>query len=1082
MAMVRVCQCVKIRPVLVLTRCLGALMPPPSGFSEGIPKPRRRREPEPEPEPHVAHGGEQQPVKVLHLFISEHEQKTNGGGKSFVEYGALAHILYASGAEGEWWIFRRYNEWLGLYSVLQTVSSSCPKPPPKRMWSDRNTIARRQTALNKWLAEVVSEEHAFAETTCLLQWIREGRVARAERKCTRNSPDLRVRIPSVALHEDGGLSASRMRVGETHSAAFMYTVRVESCMCAAWEVLKRFSQFAALRRELAVRHPTLLLPATPARTLMVTEAVANQRRETLAKFLTTLLRLPEIAADEVLLAFLDAPPLIRGVASGAPPTMQGQLRVLKAASVKHGTRTRSVHGTSRWLELRGTGLCFSSTRHAAREGSVDVSAADISWSPAERLISICNIAEATSAAGDGGGGGGGGGRGLVNGLQLFADNGKAYNAWARAISQACGDTVPAAAERFLDLAEEEEKEKEEEDGGGGGDEEEGQEEEGDDDDFDLFADSAPQEGDLFVTLPSPTSSDSQGCCSEAVIMRLQESLRDFGGLPQLAVTSACIAAGREGFVAVCRQENEYAIVHCNVPSAIQASAQEPITVVSVACVVAMEKTLDFCGQPDPCKVLVATSASDEHVMRLETAAGAAALLSELARVHGVVAKQGMMGALSGFEWLDRLKAVRRLPPADEKGEVGSRSGGESAGEGELLSWAYWAPEGGWISTPNAGTAGVEGGPPYTSSSGSSSSVAIDEAVASAAGVKLFCRQQDEDSAGTLPAQRASLGAKAVTFYTVELQQDLPAALLLSSSSSAAGAAADSGSSVTVAGRWSVLRRFSDFEALREVLLEQYAEVTSDLQFPPKASKAGALSGTDLAVVSTREVALFLWLGAVLAAANDSAVSSTIARSPELLVFLGMRRAAQHQREAQRKKNPWTSRAMPSKATGRVTRRAGYEVESTDRLGRSIMELVASQSGAPATPEIIDEQLVECAAFRAITPKLSYVVREVITHRVKRRANRRTMWLSTEEVELFDEVGERTLTIAFRSISRVKLVSPLEFEIAWFATDEKAAKQEEMKDAAASICKAGAPGQVMEMESMDSKMDHSLSSPTWTPQS
>jgi hypothetical protein len=110
------------------------------------------------------------------------------------------------------------------------------------------------------------------------------------------------------------------------------------------------------------------------------------------------------------------------------------------------------------------------------------------------------------------------------------------------------------------------------------------------------------------------------------------------------------------------------------------------------------------------------------------------------------------------------------------------------------------------------------------------------------------------------------------------------------------------------------------------------------------------------------------------------------------------------------------------------------------------------------------------------------VREVITHRVKRRANRRTMWLSTEEVELFDEVGERTLTIAFRSISRVKLVSPLEFEIAWFATDEKAAKQEEMKDAAASICKAGAPGQVMEMESMDSKMDHSLSSPTWTPQS
>ena len=32
------------------------------------------------------------------------------------------------------------------------------------------------------------------------------------------------------------------------------------------------------------------------------------------------------------------------------------------------------------------------------------------------------------------------------------------------------------------------------------------------------------------------------------------------------------------------------------------------------------------------------------------------------------------------------------------------------------TWAYWAPEGGWISTPTAGT-GVEGGLPYTSSGG-----------------------------------------------------------------------------------------------------------------------------------------------------------------------------------------------------------------------------------------------------------------------------------------------------------------------------------------------------------------------------
>ena len=67
----------------------------------------------------------------------------------------------------------------------------------------------------------------------------------------------------------------------------------------------------------------------------------------------------------------------------------------------------------------------------------------------------------------------------------------------------------------------------------------------------------------------------------------------------------------------------------------------------------------------------------------------------------------------------------------------------------------------------------------------------------------------------------------------------------------------------------------------------------------------------------------------------------------------------------------------------------------------------SQSGI-ATTEIVKEQLAECAAFRAVTPKLSYLIREIAGG--LKRNSYRTMWLSTEEIEFFDDTGALTATI------------------------------------------------------------------------
>jgi len=257
-------------------------------------------------------------LRVHHLFIQETEQKVDELGKLYVNYGALAHIEYDSGEEGEWWIFRRYSEWLALYGVLLKCrggGAACPKPPPKKMWSDRETISKRQTELNKWLAEVTSNTR-FSENPIFLRWIKKGRVANAAKKAVEGA-DLQVSIVRVSLFEDahGG-------------AAYIFAVKIESTMVPTWQTSKRYSQFAALRRQLGSNHPTISLPPMPGRSLMVTQDVAEKRRESLMRFLRLCTQITELATDEAFLSFLDAPELIRKQATGAPAMLFGNLRAL----------------------------------------------------------------------------------------------------------------------------------------------------------------------------------------------------------------------------------------------------------------------------------------------------------------------------------------------------------------------------------------------------------------------------------------------------------------------------------------------------------------------------------------------------------------------------------------------------------------------------------------------------------------------------------------------------------------------------------------------------------------------------------
>ena len=189
----------------------------------------------------------------------------------------------------------------------------------------------------------------------------------------------------------------------------------------------------------------------------------------------------------------------------------------------------------------------------------------------------------------------------------------------------------------------------------------------------------------------------------------------------------------------------------------------------------------------------------------------------------------------------------------------------------------------------------------------------------------------------------------------------------------------------------------------------HGQQVAGITFPPRSSSTGPLDGNDPQVVVTRQRLLLSWiecvlesppvdlrttnsgLSAVSSAASAAGEGEGLLHSPDLLLFLGMRRAAQLQRERRKAvtKRQWVGAGVAGK-------QGSSAVDSTDRLGRSITELLAVQHGA-ATADTIDEQLAVCAAFVAVMPKLLFPVREVTS--TMARTKKRTIWLGQDGLEL-----------------------------------------------------------------------------------
>jgi hypothetical protein len=382
------------------------------------------------------------PREVLHTFICEHEVKQDvAAGKEYVLYGARVSIRCASGKVAEWWIFRRYSDWLELKSVLSEVGG-CPKPPPKRLWkTDSNVVAKRKVELNRWLAEVCSQP-GLSSSPELIAWLRMGdlqrgaevaRAAAAASAGTRTSRassapnhargacvgrssvslaaiDVKITVPSVEFKEDAGAG----------SATFLFTVRVDSTMVPGWELTKRFSQFVELRAALALKLKTVALPQTPGKRFLVTQAKAETRREQLEQFVQKLLRVPEAAVSAEFLDFLEVPMLLRDALSGAPPTMSGSLHARVEAKAGY------VTDDSRYFALRGTGLTWAKAEGNFSDGALDVRNAEISFEPAEEHgISSCTVAILIKSRD-------------VGRMLLSAEADETVRSWAEALLEACG--------------------------------------------------------------------------------------------------------------------------------------------------------------------------------------------------------------------------------------------------------------------------------------------------------------------------------------------------------------------------------------------------------------------------------------------------------------------------------------------------------------------------------------------------------------------------------------------------------------------------------------------------------------------
>ena len=943
---------------------------------------------EPEAEPQAA--AEEVVRKIFAIFLTESAQKKDKDGKAYVLYGARVHVVYESGKEGEWWIFRRYSEWLALYEVLLKIRGGgpmCPKPPPKNVLRnlDRNAVEKRKVELNKWLAEVASNTR-FSESATFIDWLHEGRVADASKRNVAPA-DMQIRLPSFKLATEK----------KSDKAWHVYTLAMDSSMVPGWEVEKRFSDFVALWEALEGRHPTIALPPIPPKKVVVTDGTANHRRKTLERALQAAYRIPELATDETMLSFLQAPPLIHDTAAGAAPTMQGELAVGGQGSIDQ-----------RWFELRGTGLSYAREQFAHWEGSVNLVKA------AQGIMAVAAPPDGSTGAS----------RVLViqgqgAELRLRAPTDDGFREWAAAIFHAAGRPDDAAA-----VGGESSQRSSVSSSSSGGGTPLGR------------AASFVVEQRLSRKLSgSPLVTDGRATprgCAPEVVTQLRTMLRTASGLEELQLTVACEADAEGEYVAMASLDNEYAVLRM---AAAPSAAPPPPP--RVECALALGSRMRF-SQPDRRTVLISSgpsssasgaAAGDEGEggaglsCRMRTELDAAILLEELEQLHGVVAKQGLMAALSGFGWLEALDAAECV--IDTAGAAADSESIGALGRRTVDSAAeYWAPEGGWVVPPR----------PQDDEQESGGAAVIEEAVLSARGVELGGAESE------LAVITSELGKKSVMYYEVALRQSI------------GGAEAS----------WSVPRRFSHFEDLRAALRSDAA--VAALAFPAKATKGGAVAGTDPKVVAARQAGLHEWLSAVLELCGRSEPelgaddTAELSARPELLVFLGMHRAAQRQVERRR-----------SGAGSRKGGRLGAKMaDTTDKLGRSIEVLIGSQEDTE-NAAVLSSHLAECAAFRCVIPRLLFQVRE--SSGVRRRS--KTLWLAPEVMELRGAVGVPTVTVPYSQLISVQNTSPTEFKLAWFG---------EAADAASGGSGQGvAPaGLSTAMELQDMSMDEPLDSADWQP--
>lgn len=934
----------------------------------------------------LAPGAEDAVQQVHGVFLTESAQKKDSDGKTYVMYGARVHVGYASGKEGEWWIFRRYSEWLALYDTLLRIRGGgpiCPKPPPKNVLRnlDRNAVNRRLVELNKWLAEVTSNPR-FSESPVFIDWLHEGRVADGVKDSV-SPADLQITMPTFKMEmEEGGTNA-----------AFVYTLSMKSSMVPSWSVQKRFSHFERLWELLAERHPTIAMPMIPRKSVVVTTTTANHRRKVLEKALHAVYRVIELAVDEVLLDFLDVPPLIRATANGAPPTRQGELQVLGAGSID-----------TRWFVLRGSGLSYAREQFAQWEASLDLTTALICAHPAPEASSSSSAQVISIDLSDGD---------RKRTLVLRATSDENLSSWLTVLCRASGKDVGAAAaqDNGTSLMLEPETES---DGNLPGRSA-------------SFVSTRLSRG-LSAVLDSPLGGRESGTprgCVGGVVQRLETLLREHAAnLPDLELTIAFQDKQSNEYVLIAKHNTEYAIVKVRAPGADLQDAhnisEHGIVVLSAH---AFHNSMRF-SQPDRQSVSIvykqdsgSSAATPAHstTFRLHTDEHAAIFLHVLQETHGIVSKQGLMAGLSGYNWVECLFTG----PEDLSENICLVStDGPTSMEGEESLISFWAPEGGWVVPPVAQANVRDAG--RVSRSGETT---LEDAVCSARSVKLMTAVSSPEVHGVgkssaLTVRTSDFGKKSVTYFDVGLCVEVH------------------GSDAS----WSVARRFSHFEDLR-MALRAWPSVIA-LPFPAKATKAGAVIGTDPKVVAARQVGLSEWLEGVLdltrsdvaernerSGSDSTSVSHSLACSPELLVFLGMSRAAQKQQELRRRASPTTA----ATSRGRMQRLSTKMLDSTDRTGRSIEVLIQSQEDASSTSSsvpssvtaVCEEQLAECAAFQCVLPKLLFDLKTAGARLPNTKRKHRQLWLASDVLELHVEGAtgaDAVETIPYVARSHLKNVS------------------------------------------------------------